>query len=61
MGHIAFTPDSRYGYLSNAGDGNLHKIDMQTLSVVKEIKTGDAPGASQVLNVWTNVFEELPR
>jgi YVTN family beta-propeller protein len=61
MGHIAFTRDGRYGYLSNAGDGNLHKLDMQTLSVVKEIKTGDAPGASQVLNVWTNVFEELPR
>ncbi len=61
MGHIAFTPDSRYGYLSNAGDGNLHKIDMQTLSYVKEIKTGNAPGGTQVLNVWTNVFEELPR
>lgn len=61
MGHIAFTKDGQYGYLSNAGDGNLHKIDMKTLSVVKEIKTGNAPGGSQVLNVWTNVFEELPR
>jgi len=61
MGHVAFTKDGRYGYLSNAGDGNLHKIDMQTLSYVKEIKTGNAPGGSQVLNVWTNVFEELPR
>jgi YVTN family beta-propeller protein len=61
MGHIAFTKDSRYGYLSNAGDGNLHKIDMRSLSYVKEIKTGDAAGGSQVLNVWTNVFEELPR
>ncbi|MEO1768092.1 cytochrome D1 domain-containing protein [Thiobacter aerophilum] len=61
MGHIAFTPDGRYGYLSNAGDGNLHKLDMQTLTVVKEIKTGNAAGGSQVLNVWTNVFEELPR
>jgi len=61
MGHVAFTKDSRYGYLSNAGDGNLHKIDMQTLSYVKEIKTGNAPGGTQVLNVWTNVFEELPR
>ncbi len=61
MGHIAFTKDGRYGYLSNAGDGNLHKIDMQTLAYVKEIKTGDANGGSQVLNVWTNVFEELPR
>lgn len=61
MGHVAFTKDSRYGYLSNAGDGNLHKIDMQTLSYVKEIKTGNAAGGSQVLNVWTPVFEELPR
>ena len=61
MGHIAFTRDGRFGYLSNAGDGNLHKLDMSTLSVVKEIKTADAPGAAQVLNVWTNVFEELPR
>ncbi|MCX8085894.1 MAG: hypothetical protein N3C63_03220 [Rhodocyclaceae bacterium] len=61
MGHIAFTKDGRFGYLSNAADGNLHKIDMQTLSYVKEIKTGDANGGTQVLNVWTNVFEELPR
>lgn len=61
MGHVAFTRDGRYGYVSNAGDGNLHKIDMQTLQVVREIPTGKAAGASQVLNVWTNVFEELPR
>jgi YVTN family beta-propeller protein len=61
MGHVAFTRDGRFAYVSNAGDGNLHKIDMATLSVVKEIRTGDAAGGSQVLNVWTNVFEELPR
>lgn len=61
MGHVAFTRDGRFAYLSNAGDGNLHKLDMSTLTVVKEIQTGNAPGASQVLNVWTNVFEELPR
>jgi YVTN family beta-propeller protein len=61
MGHIAFTPDGRWGYVSNAGDGNLHKIDMAKLEVVKEIQTGNAPGGAQVLNVWTNVFEELPR
>jgi DNA-binding beta-propeller fold protein YncE len=61
MGHVAFTPDSRWGYVSNAGDGNLHKLDMQRLEAVKEIKTGDTAGAAQVLNVWTNVFEELPR
>lgn len=61
MGHVAFTRDGRYGYISNAGDGNLHKLDMSTLTVVKEIKTGNAGGGSQVLNVWTPVFEELPR
>lgn len=61
MGHVAFTPDGRFAYVSNAGDGNLHKIDMQSMQVVKEIPTGKAAGASQVLNVWTNVFEELPR
>jgi DNA-binding beta-propeller fold protein YncE len=61
MGHVVFTRDGRWAYVSNAGDGNLHKIDMSTLTVVKEIRTGDASGGSQVLNVWTNVFEELPR
>jgi YVTN family beta-propeller protein len=61
MGHVAFTRDGRWAYVSNAGDGNLHKIDMASLTVVREIVTGNAPGASQVLNVWTNVFEELPR
>lgn len=61
MGHVAFTRDGRFGYLSNAGDGNLHKLDMQTLTVVREIATGNAPGGAQVLNVWTGVFEELPR
>ncbi len=34
---------------------------MQTLKPVGEIKTGGAKGGGQVLNVWTNVFEELPR
>ncbi len=61
MGHVAFTADGRSAYVSNAGDGNLHKIDMATLTVVKEIRTGGGAGGSQVLNVWTNVFEELPR
>ncbi len=61
MGHVAFTPDGHWGYVSNDKDGNLHKIDMWKLAVVKEIKTGNKPGGGQVLNVWTNVFEELPR
>jgi len=25
------------------------------------VKTGNAPGGGQVLNVWTNVCKELPR
>ncbi|PIX96218.1 MAG: hypothetical protein COZ24_11695 [Hydrogenophilales bacterium CG_4_10_14_3_um_filter_63_21] len=61
MGHVAFTPDGHYGYVSNDKDGNLHKLDMWKLAVIKEIKTGGKPGGGQVFNVWTNVFEELPR
>lgn len=61
MGHIAFTKDGKWGYVSNEKDGNLYKIDMTKLEVVKSIKTGNKPGGGQVLNVWTNVFEELPR
>ncbi len=61
MGHIAFTKDGSWGYVSNDKDGNLHKLDMKKLAVVKSIETGNKPGAGQVLNVWTNVFEELPR
>jgi len=62
MGHVAFTEDGRFGYVSNAGDGNLYKIDMTSLELITEIITGDGmPGGGQVLNVWTNVFEELPR
>jgi len=60
MGHIVFTPDGRYGYVSNA-DGNLYKLDMRSLQVVKTIETGMQGGGGQVINVWTNVFEELPR
>lgn len=58
---LAFTKDGRYGYVSNAGDSNPHKIDIQTLQVVHENPTGRAAGAAQVLNVWTIAFEELPR
>lgn len=61
MGHVAFTPDGHYGYVSNEKDGNLFKIDLWKMALVKEIPTGSAPGGGQVLNVWTNVFEELPR
>jgi len=61
MGHAAFTKDSAWGYVSNDKDGNLYKLDMKKLAVVKKIETGNKPGGGQVLNVWTNVFEELPR
>lgn len=62
MGHIAFTKDSRYGYVSSDKDGSLYKLDMASFAVLEKINTpGGLPGAGQVLNVWTNVFEELPR
>ena len=61
MGHAAFTKDSAWGYVSNDKDGNLYKLDMKKLAVAKKIETGNKPGGGQVLNVWTNVFEELPR
>lgn len=62
MGHVAFTKDGRYGYVSNDKDGSLYKLDMASFTVLAKINTpGGLPGAGQVLNVWTNVFEELPR
>lgn len=61
MGHVAFTKDGRYGFVSNDKDGALYKLDMKKLTVVKKIDTNGKPGGAQVLNVWTNVFEELPR
>lgn len=61
MGHVAFTNDGLWGYVSNDKDGNLYKLDMKKLEVVKKIETAGKPGGGQVLNVWTNVFEELPR
>jgi DNA-binding beta-propeller fold protein YncE len=61
MGHVAFTRDGASAYVSNEKDGNLYKVDMKKLAVVKKIETANLPGGGQVLNVWTNVFEELPR
>lgn len=62
MGHVAFSRDGKWGYVSNAGDGNVYKLDMDRLAVIKTIETGaGTAGGGQVLNVWTNVFEELPR
>ena len=31
---------------------------MESFKVVKEVETGNAPGGGQVLNLWTNVFED---
>jgi DNA-binding beta-propeller fold protein YncE len=61
MGHVAFTKDGHWAYVSNDKDGSLYKLDMTKLEVVKKIETAGKPGGGQVLNVWTNVFEELPR
>ncbi len=60
MGHVAFTRNGKWCYVSNE-DGNLYKVDMKRLTLVKRIETSNQPGAGQVLNVWYNVFEELPR
>lgn len=49
MGHVAFTQDSAYGYVSNDKDGNLYKVDMKKLAMVKKIVTGnDKPGAQRM-------------
>jgi YVTN family beta-propeller protein len=61
MGHVAFTKDGRYAYVSNDQDGGVYKVDMRTYAQVGAIKTSPRPGGGQILNVWTNVFEELPR
>lgn len=61
MGHVAFTEDGAFAYVSNDKDGVLYKVDMAKLEMVSTIKTNGQPGGGQVLNVWTNVFEELPR
>jgi YVTN family beta-propeller protein len=61
MGHVAFTRDGRVAYVSNDQDGAVYKLDMRKLEVTGLIKTNGQPGGGQVLNVWTNVFEELPR
>jgi len=51
VGGMSLLREGRYAYPSNAGDGNLHKLDMNTFAEVREIAAGRAAGASQVLNV----------
>ncbi|HEY5974450.1 MAG TPA: cytochrome D1 domain-containing protein [Geobacteraceae bacterium] len=42
---IAFSPDSLYAFVTNAGDGTLSVIDTQQLKKLKELKTGGRPVA----------------
>jgi len=55
VGHMVFTADSKKAYATNAGDGAVYVIDMQTREVVKGIPTGDK--AAQIINTYTNLFE----
>ena len=55
VGHIVFSADSKKAYATNASDGALYVIDLQTREVVKGIPTGDK--AAQVINTHTNLFE----
>ena len=55
IGHMVFTADGKKAYATNAGDGAVYVIDMQTREVVKGIPTGDK--AAQIINTYTNLFE----
>jgi YVTN family beta-propeller protein len=55
VGHIVFSADSKKAYATNASDGAVYVIDMQTREVVKGIPTGDK--AAQIINTYTNLFE----
>jgi len=55
IGHIVFSADAKKAYATNASDGAVYVIDMQTREVVKGIPTGDK--AAQIINTYTNLFE----
>jgi len=55
IGHVVFSADGKKGYATNASDGAVYVIDMQTREVVKGIPTGDK--AAQIINTYTNLFE----
>lgn len=40
---IAFTDDSRYAFVTNAGAGSLSVIDVRTLDKIAEVPTGERP------------------
>ncbi|WP_224367841.1 YncE family protein [Hyalangium versicolor] len=40
---LAFTDDSRFAFVANAGAGTVSVIDVRTLSIVQTVKTGRAP------------------
>ena len=55
VGHMVFSADSKKAYATNASDGALYVIDMQSREVTKGIPTGNK--AAQVINTYTNLFE----
>jgi len=55
VGHIVFSADSKKAYATNASDGAVYVINLQTREVVKGIPTGQK--AAQVINTYTNLFE----
>jgi YVTN family beta-propeller protein len=40
---IAFSKDSRFAFVSNRDDGTLSVIDIASLTIVKQLKTGSHP------------------
>jgi len=46
---LAFSPDSRYAYVTNSDDGTLTVIDAQSLEVFEELKVGIQPVAVAVM------------
>ncbi len=40
---IAFSPDNRFAYVANAGDGSLSVVDLREYRVVKTLATGEQP------------------
>jgi YVTN family beta-propeller protein len=45
---LAFSPDSRYAYVTNSEEGRLSIIDTEMLEVVEEVRTGQEPVAVAV-------------
>ncbi len=41
--HTAVSPDGKYGIAVHSGAGGISVIDLESMSVIKEIQTGRAP------------------